>query len=306
MCTIICSQKLNNTGIENCPAIITPTYGIFLVQTVANDGTTNKIDLAALTANPTTYLQGLLNEADPTKRIYPIQNFKDVTDERGENVFQEFGDGTKSFLKQGVRAFTGTIPKVSTTWIGKLSGNRCAPNFSLYYITRTGDLVGKRIAGDSAYMYPVLIENQTFDARLVKMTDTTQQAALVSFELDITEKDEDLVLIPNSIIAPERLTTYNGLLDIVMTASGATTTAVTLTLGVLGANFSANTPVVGQTITEFAFYNVTDAAAVVAVSVTEVSDGVYDVVLPAQTAADVIRVTFTATGYETKVITYTI
>ena len=303
MCTITCSQKLNNTGIENCPAIITPTYGIFLVQTVANDGTTNRIDIAALQANPTTYLRGLLNQADATKRIYPIQNFKDIADERGESVYQEFADGTKSFLKQGVRTFTGTIAKVSTTWIGKLSGNRCAPNFSVFYITRTGDLVGKRIAGDSDYMYPVLIENQTFEARLVKQTDTTQQAALVSFELDITEKDEDLVLIPNSFIAPERLTSYNGLVDVVSTVSAEALTGFTIELGVIGGNFTANVPVTGLVVGDLALYNVTDVAAITPTSLTETSDGVYVVVMPTQASADVVRATFTKNGYDFTAVT---
>ena len=307
MCTQTCSLSLNNTGIENCPSIFSATTGFFLVPLVAEDGTTNKVNLASLVANPATYISGLINQSDASKRWYPVQDIKDITNERAEATFQEFSDGSKFYVKQGVRTFTGFKPKVSTRWIGKLDNNRCAPDYGLFFITKTLDLVGKRIEGDVDYLYPVQIAKQTFVAQFTPQTETTVQGATISFEFDLSEKDSDLAMIPASVLSPVRLNSYNGLVDVVSTVSAEALTGFTIELGVIGGNFTANVPVTGLIDTDFALYNVTDNSAVTVLTAPEVSDGVYTLTFAAQTSADVIRVTPTKNGYDfSAVVTNTV
>jgi len=298
MCTQTCSLSLNNTGVENCPSIFSATTGFFLVPLVAEDGTTNKVNLASLVANPATYISGLINQSDATKRWYPVQDIKDITNERAEATFQEFSDGSKFYVKQGVRTFTGFKPKVSSTWVGKLDNNRCAPDYGLFFITKTLDLVGKRISGDVDYLYPVQIAKQTFVAQFTPQTETTVQGATISFEFDLSEKDADLAMITATTLSPVRLNSYNGLVDVVSTVSGESTTGFTIALGVVGGNFVTNVPVTGLVVGDLALYNVTDSASITPTSLTETSDGTYVVVMPAQTSADVVRATFTKNGYD--------
>jgi hypothetical protein len=152
-------------------------------------------------------------------------------------------------------------------------------------------------------MYPILVEKQTFESRLVKQTDTTQQAALVSFELDITEKDEDLVLIPSSFMAPERLTSYNGLEDVYSKISSESTTGFTIELYVKSADITKNIAVTGLVVGDLALYNINDNAVITPLTAPEVSDGVYNVTFAAQTSADVVRATFTKNGYDFTAVT---
>jgi len=277
--------------------------GFFAMSLVDSTGAENKVDVSALVANPATYISGKINAADPLDRWYPIQELKELTDERAESVFQEFADGSKFFVKKGQRTVTATKPKASTRWIKSLDGFRCAPNFGIIAIDNNNQLIGKRISDTDLDMYPVQVEKGSFEVGLNKATDVTLQNAIVTFQFSPSEKDTDLVLIPADSISPARLSTYNGLLNVVSVESSISTTGFTLTLGVIDSNIVANVPVTGLVVGDLALYNVTDVASITPTSMTETSDGVYVVVMPAQTSADVVRVTLTKNGYDFTAVT---
>jgi hypothetical protein len=303
MCTQACNLTLNNTGEVACPSIFDYTTAVYLMPLVGSAGTNNKIDISAFQAAPKTYIEGLVNQSNPLDRIYPINNLKNVTDERGEPVFEEFEDGTKNFVKEGVRVFTALKPKVSTRWVKRVNGVRCAPNFGVFFVTNGNQIVGKRISDTDEDMYPVEVEKQSFYVGLTKATPTTVQKGAITFEISPSENDGDLVMIPASEMGTLRPNSLGGLVDAVASYSGISTTGVTITLSVFDSNIMANVPVTGLLTGDLALYNVTDSAAVANATFTESSDGVYDVTFAAQTVSDVMRATFTKAGYDFSLVT---
>ena len=300
MCVETCNLTLNNTGVERCPSIMDAMTGIFAVQTIADDGTPNVVDLAAFQANPATYVLGKVNQADGSKRWYPIQDIKNITDERAEATFQTFDDDTQIRIKEGIRSFSGEKPKVSAEWIRRVKGFLCAPQWSVFIITKSNQLVGTRVSGNTTEMFPIGIQRNTFniDLRKTSQANNTTQAAIITWQYDLNERDENLVLIPADVVGTTKLASYNGLLDVLVSYSAITTTGFTATLSVKGSNIVANIPVTGLQLADFALFNITDSLAVTIASLTESSDGVYVFTFAAQSNADVLRLTPTKNGYD--------
>jgi hypothetical protein len=98
----------------------------------------------------------------------------------------------------------------------------------------------------------------------------------------------------------------NGLLDVEIAISNEAVDGFTATLGYIYATVGDTTPVEGLLVGDFELYNETSEAAIVITSVTESSEGVYDFVIPTQTAADVLTLTVVKDGLERNTATITI
>ena len=69
-----CNAGLSNTGRPNCVPIQSVTSSFIMVPIRANDGTFNRIDLLASVP----VWDDLVNEADASKRWFPLPAFENV------------------------------------------------------------------------------------------------------------------------------------------------------------------------------------------------------------------------------------
>jgi len=94
-----CNLGLSNTGKPGCLPIQSVTSGLIMVPLNAADGTANFIDLDA--ALPT--WADLINEADPSKRWFPLQGFENVELPKADTIFEEANSGRMVYIRQGTR-----------------------------------------------------------------------------------------------------------------------------------------------------------------------------------------------------------
>lgn len=173
-----CNAGLSNTGRPNCVPIQSVTSKLILVPIKANDGTLNGIDLTA----PVPVWDDLVNELDASKRWFPLPAFENVELAKADSQFEEANSGRMAFLRQGKRSFAGELwaEDSSPTLLSKLQGNRCV-DFGVYIIDVTGQLVGSKV-GD--FLYPIPVDNPSFDPRFMFATDSTVQKIMVAFDFD--------------------------------------------------------------------------------------------------------------------------
>ena len=291
-----CDSGLLNTGLPNCVELAGVTKKLIMVQTTANDGTSNVIDLVGdLTGGKLTaaFITGKLNEADSSKRWFPLGEFKNVEDTKADPITESFNDGSNVFIQEGVRTFTGVLVGAPYEYLKQLNAGRCV-DFSVFIIDADGSITGVYAGGD--IFAPIAVDRNTFVATLMKTTDTTAQKITIAFEFSRLEKDEDLKLFSADDI-DVNLLKVNGLIDVNMAASLPTTTSTTVALTFNYGSVNNKQTLQGAVVGDFTAYNNTDLAAVALLTATEVSDGVYLLTYAAQTVADVVEFTFSKTGF---------
>ena len=284
-----CDLGLSNTGMPNCITIQSVTSKLILGPLFANDGTKNKIALG--TPLDESSVNALLNQADASKRWFPLGTFENVTMEKAESSFEEAPSGKKVFIKQGKRSFAGELWSTTPTLLGKIQDNRCV-EFGVFIIDVNGNLIGSKQGTD---LYPIPVDNQSFDARLMYATDTTVQKIMVAFDFDRLFDESTLW-----IVSPSDATNYDfnkaeGLLDVVLTKTSATQTTLVLKANLdygTGANGIA---VKGLVQADFTL-KLANGTSIALTSVTSV-DNNYTLNFASQTAGANIVVSVAKTGY---------
>lgn len=299
MKTCNCNLSYANTGSANCKQLMNVARKLFIVPTYDSTGTYNKI-AAGDTLN-LSYFTGKINQADATKRWYPTGLIDNVEDVRAEPLMESLNSGKQIFVREGVRTFKGIIVEESNIIIDKYKAFQCK-EFSAFIIDKDGNLIGNY---DGTDLYPIKIENETFNPTLVKTTDTTVQKIHLSFEFDISELDEDLRMV-TAAEAGTNLLNLSGLLDVNCATSAPGQTTVTATLTLDYGSFKTPILVTGLLAADFALYNITDAAAITGFTTTESSTGVYVFTFTSQTVADVIRISLSKNGYEMTATNFTV
>ncbi len=284
-----CNVGLSNTGTA-CTPVMSVTDKIILVPYYNNDGEVNSIDLTdTLDA---AYFTALVNQADASKRWFPLPSLKNVADERAENVVESFDDGSSVFITDGNRSFTGLLIKGSVQLLKKINAARCV-EVGIFVIDRQGNLIGSILADGT--LAPIKLDKDSISALLVKTTDTTVQKIQLKFNFSQDESDENLRMVTADEMSYD-VRLLKGLLDITVTYSSITTTGFVATLKTEYG--TVITPVLdkGLDLADFALYNDTDSAAVTPSSVTEDPEGVYTFVMPAQGTTEVLFLTPTKAG----------
>lgn len=200
-----CNAGLSNTGKPGCLPIQSVTSGLIMVPLTAADGTANFIDLDA--ALPT--WADLINEADASQRWFPLQGFENVELPKADTVFEEANSGRMVFIRQGKRSFAGELWGETPTFYGKLSNNRCV-EFGVYIVDVNGNLIGSKI-GDG--LYPIPVDNQSFNPTYMFATDTTTSKVMVAFDFDRLF-DESTMYMITPTEAGQNFNDLNGLLDV--------------------------------------------------------------------------------------------
>lgn len=251
-----CNAGLGNTGRPGCVPIQSVTSKLIMVPLNANDGSLNGIDLSA----PLPTWNSLVNEADASKRWFPLPAFENVELPKAESQFEEANSGRMAFLREGKRSFSGELwgEDSTPTLLGKMKAGRCV-NFGVYVVDVTGNLIGSKVNG---YLYPIPVDNQSWNPTFMFATDSTVQKIMLTFDFDRLFDDSTMYMI-TATEANLDFNTLTGLIDVnLVVASQVATTSVTLE-----ATFDYGTalnPILLQGVTgltDWSIYDVTNQAA---------------------------------------------
>ena len=284
-----CDAGGGNTGRPSCFGVFDVTKKAILVEYRNSSGEVNGIDISTLTNGilDQSYLDARIKDVNPKTRWYPTPELKNVTDERDEDITEEFEDSSSVFIQEGQRSFEGLILKGDPVLVGNMKSWRCV-NMGVFFIDKSGQLIGK-VTRDG-FLDPIQVSDQTFSVGLIKTTDTTIQKASVKFRVSQLEDDADLRMLDN---ATADLLGAEGLIDVVSeTPTNVSTTGFEAQLNTGYGGLTSLVAAEGMEVTDFYAFNQTTSLAVVITSVTETPTipGHYTFVFAAQTSADVIAV----------------
>lgn len=306
-----CNNTLANQG-TGCTPLFNVAAKLIAVPTYDSTGARNGIALNA-TLNEA-FFTALINQADSTKRYYPLPEFKNASSPRTDAVLEEFEDGTTYFVRQGAKTFEAIIPanNANPMVVGQLESIRCG-EISVFVIDNKGSLRGS-LSSDGTTLYPIRIDSPSFNAILQDATGTTNQRINMKFNFHPDEQDADLRMITADELGGSYLLAVKGLIEVTMEFSSLATTGVVVKMrtpfgtelnpvlkkGLLVAGFISS---VGGATSRAR--NVTDGSDVTITSVTEDSaGGTYTLAWTAQSSADVIAILATATGYHFTATTF--
>jgi hypothetical protein len=260
---------LSNTGRPNCLPLQSVTSKLILVPIQDNAGAYNRIDLSA--ALPV--WANLINDTDESQRWYPLPTFENVELPKADTVFEEANSGRMAYLRQGKRSFTGELWAYDSTpqFLGKLASGRCV-EFGAYIIDINGNLVGSKVGN---YLYPIPVDNQSWDPKFMFSTDTTVQKIMLAFDFD-RYFDESTMWMITADEASQDFNELKGLLDVNLT----NLTQVANTSVTVDATFDYGTALnplkfKGAILADFNLYDNTNAAPFTITGVSEPTDGTY-------------------------------
>ena len=298
-----CASNIANTGAPNSQNLIDIGVKLIVVNLFADDGTQNSI-LSSDTLD-SAYITAKLNNADKTKRWFPLGSFVNVEETRADPNAEEFTDGSQSITRIGRRSWSGKLLSHSSRYLAKMEGLFCQ-KFGLYTVDNCGNLVG-RMSADGTKLFPITVNQSSWSSILMKGTFTESAGINLAFDFAQTMKDKDLRQINASDISVDLLD-VEGLRDVNTVISAESTTGFVATLTLPFDEFLNAAPVAtGWLLADFVLYNETDASSVVITTVTETgSTGVYTFVIPTQDSADVLSLTAVKNGFDLGTVTVTI
>lgn len=297
-----CNYSLSNTGTA-CTPLIQAAKKFIAVPIFDTTGARNRITIASIPNQAA--MQALVDQANESKRWYPIPEVKNVEAVRAENIVESFNDGSQVFIQQGSKTVTAIIvEKNAPARLLKALNSFRNIEFGIYVLDKDNNLVGMR--NTDGYLDPIRIDASSWSPRFMDSTDTTAQKIMLNFNWHVNEKDENLDMIASTeFAAGTSIIDLEGLVDIYATVSNISTTGARIYLyakfgtqtnpfedeGRVAADFISS-----DTLATSKIYNQTDAADVSITGVTESSPGVYDLTWAAQTSADVLIPFLTFSG----------
>ncbi len=290
-----CPVTIGNTGKPGCVPLLDITKYAFLMNTYAQDGTRNGITIGDVVNQA--YITARINEIDPSKRWYPTLKLFGVTDERADPITETI-DNIDYITEESPRLFMGMSPKATYVYLAKLKSGECT-QLSIYNGDDNNRLSGTVGLNELSVptFYPHIIEDGTFYCRLTKPQVGVVQKVSMQFVYSTLEKDENIDLYTTTANFASTAAS-GGLLDVRASFTNQATTGFTATLTTDYGTANNTVYVKGLLLSDFVLYNNTTLSAVVITSVDEVYDGVYDFVIPAQTALDVLELTDVKNGIE--------
>lgn len=205
-----CNGTLGNTGLPSCISIPKVAKKAFYVPYYDSTGAINSVDMTGTIDQA--YFTDKINEADASKRWYPLPEIKNVEETKEDSTFEDFNDGSKAFIRQGKRNFTGIMIGVNPTFLKQIDEFRCV-NIGVYYVDIDGNLIGAKKVDD--LLYPIEIDKETWDAKAISATDSTVYKIQLGYQYGLDERDGDLWMITPADMADDvRLLSLGGLLNI--------------------------------------------------------------------------------------------
>ncbi|CAB4213593.1 hypothetical protein UFOVP1447_67, partial [uncultured Caudovirales phage] len=277
------SKRANNVlgscldGIENLGQACTELFKVhsFLMAQMefAADGTRNSIDLEQAETDPE-YFTDLINETDPSKRLYILPKMREIKSGREASKFKTWANGAKTKLEQGIRAFTGISIEetgAAPSLVGKLNSLGDSGSIVFYPVDLNGNIRGKKWDGYPTLLFGIKPDTGSIDAMLTDADDSEPAQIMFTFNYAVTEKDHELILfmakynetnmnelesLMDATITDDGVQT-NSDIYVKITTDGGSAGHPTVVTGLLEADFVSS-----DTGTAYKVYDVTDGSDV--------------------------------------------
>ncbi len=296
-----CSD-LGNTGTISCPFLMKIIAKVVLIPKYATDGTVNKIASGNLTKS---VLQAHFDNARKLDRYYPTPLLKNVTNERGDPENFEWDGGGKTFIREGVRSFTGMIDRGTPELEGRFNQWN-GQEMGFYAFDSDGNFIYKDAGDDSGDYLPIPIDGGSFYCGFKWASNSDPSMLALQFDVLQTEKDSDLRYTVAADLDFDGLDTSDvyGLSEVTVVVTAASATAATFT-----ASLDMGGALSGLLVGDLVGNNDTDDTVVTFTSSTEsvAVPGTYALAYSTGiTAGDILRVTISKTRlsstYGTRVV----
>lgn len=298
-----CNLSMSNTG-SGCVPLINVTKKVLMIPVFDSTGVRNYIDLTGTIDQA--FFTALINNADGSKRLFPLPSVIDVDDKRADAITQELSDGRKIFIRDGSRSFMGMIWAREGNPIlkGKIESARCG-DVGVYLVDRTGNLIGI-VSEDKTKLYPIRIDSNSLSAMFIQPTDKTAQGIKLVFDFDPDENDACLGMITSAEMGDAEPLIFKGLIDVYAKYTTPTVNGVVVELYTDFGTPINPVRVEGLVAADMAFYNVT-ATSAIAITGTgaafseDAEGGTYTITYATAdqpTVGHVIRLTPTKNGYD--------
>lgn len=299
------TKRIKNTGTSPVPYCGVEPAKIYAMQTYADDGTLNRLDLSEITTGDGTvnlaYLKTLINHTDKSKRLYPLPLLFSSDVPMVESIKEQAQSQHNVKVKDGIRTAKYIFSGVGHKEYGILKSLECM-EYSIFVIDAINNTAGKDDTGVDAgkYLVPYKVQPQTTSVDWTEHQGTTKTKATLSLEFSQFDKVEDTLVITANEMAVDMLS-LKGLYNVYLQpATAISTTGFKVKLNSDFATALTNIRWENQPKTAFTVYNTTTSASVVVADAVDAnSDGEHEISFLAQTSADVLRVTFAKEGFET-------
>ena len=288
-----CDVTLSNTGTPNCAPIMGVGVKPIMVPLVADDGTENVITIATYTGTQVEW-DARTENVDRSKRYYPLPEFKNVEDVKGDTIFESFNDTSNLFVQEGTRTYTGILPNETPNLLGNLKNAKCT-KFGLFIVDDGGNLIGN-ISDDGLSLEPIPVDQNTWNPILIKTTDTTVQKIQLSFEFSRFAKDEDLRVIKSSDSAINLLD-LDGLIDLIATFANEALTGVEASI-TYDRGEAAKIPFGDVVFGEWTLFNKDTQLAVTVLTGPEAPEATYTLTWASEPSGDVLQLSLIKDGFE--------
>lgn len=286
-----CNIGLANTGRPNCIPIQSVASRLIITELG------NNLDLTPAGDIPDNI--DALFTASVHERWFPLPRFENVEIPKADSKYEEAPSGRKVFLRQGKRSFMGELWEGDSHphYLKQLQDMRCT-KFGAFIVDVNNNLIGLRV-GDEGVLRPIPLDNASWDPQMVFPTDSSTQKIKLSFDFDLNVDEGDLFMLSFEEIGYD-FGTQNGLIDAVISNSGALVPDQTAILNVVSAFVTtvADTPIEGLSTSIQCTVNGTPVTAATS---TETAPGEYTLTYAPATfsASDVVVFSLNLTsGYE--------
>jgi len=277
-----CKGRIGNTGYPGVKPFGV-TSGVYMMPILANDGTRNGIDLTSATLAQD--ILDAINNPDPSKRMYPFNNLRNVTHEEADPNFETADNGERFKTRNGIKTVTFEAWGVNEQYFGKVSDN-CV-NFGIFLVDVCGNLKGQ-LEGDKLVPRPV--NQYSFYAKYIDATSDAGAKVMFSMDYSLITTDGDQWMIPSSLIAPFSALELNGLIDVDFEVEVIAPTQIDFRAKYEYGNAVKRLPWRGALIGDMTLINYSTGLPITISSMSEsiVEDGYYTITIPAQATGDLL------------------
>jgi len=292
-------NNFGNTGVRNTGLTFGKPTRMFLVRTVADDGTPNTIDLTTTgTKVDQTFLDTRQRELDASKRWFDIGKLENVAIVKADNVTFESGGGTVFQIRDGIQTVAFMLMKQDVKLLKAFVQVKCgsASDFSVFMVDDCDNILVEELTTDIGS--PLKIAAGTFTSDWIFANETDPNMISFSWNIDqvVDVEKWDTIngdeVVTANIQSPLSIFAATGLEDSNVTVTTTTGTAdIFFDQGGLGKGNKER--VTGLVVADFSLKQISPTAAVATLSsVTEnpSGSGKYEFLWVVENPGDVLQV----------------